>query len=144
MSLLSGRLEPELADLIYPPPRRVAVLGLSDRAGRPSHDVAALLLRWGYEIIPVRPGQGTILGQPCHATLSCVPGPVDIVDVFRRSEHVRGHLDDILSVRPRLLWLQDGVRDDAVAEAARRAGIAVVQDDCLARRIGELRVAHGD
>ena len=143
MSLFSGRLDRELADLIYPPPRTVAVLGLSDRAGRPSYEVAALLLRWGYEILPVRPGQGTILGRPCHATLSCVPGPVDIVDVFRRSEHVRGHLDDILAVRPKLLWLQDGVRDDAVAEAARRAGIAVVQDDCLARRIAELRVAHG-
>ncbi len=137
----AGPLSRELTELIYPPPRRVAVLGASPDPSRPSHEVASLLLRWGYEVFPVRPGASTLFGRPAYGSLSELP-PVDIVDVFRRSEHVRSHLDDILAVRPRVLWLQDGVTDDQVAEAARRVGILVVQDDCLARRIAALRAAH--
>ena len=138
MSPHPGPLSRELADLIYPPPRRVAVLGASPNPLRPSHEVASLLVRWGYEVFPVRPGLTTLFGRPAYESLSQLP-PVDIVDVFRRSEHVQSHLADILALRPKLLWLQDGVRDEQVAEEARRLGIVVVQDDCLARRIAELR-----
>ena len=141
MSPHPGPLSSELAALIHPPPRRVAVVGASPNPSRPSHEVASLLLHWGYEVFPVRPGLSTLFGRPAYDSLSQVP-PVDIVDVFRRSEFVESHLPEILALRPQLLWLQDGVRDDRVAEEARRQGIVVVQDDCLARRIAELRAAR--
>lgn len=131
-----------MEEFIYPPPRTVAVIGLSDRKGRPSRDVADALLHWGYDVIPVNPAYPSVLGRTAYATLGLIPRRIDIVDVFRRSEHVRQHLEDILLVSPRLLWLQDGVRDDEVAESARRRGITVVQDDCLARRIAALRARH--
>lgn len=138
-----GPLSKSLVDLIFPPPRSVAVVGASPDSRRPSHEVAMALLRWGYDVIPIRPGVSELFGRSAYATLSDVPFPVDIVDVFRRSEHVQSHLAEILAARPRVLWLQDGVRDDAAAAAARELGIVVVQDDCLARRVGELRADRG-
>jgi len=143
MSYREIQLEAAVLELMYPPPRTVAVLGWSDRPGRPSREVALALSHWGYLVIPVNPQIPTTPANAVYPTLRQVPGVIDIVDVFRRSEHVQQHLEDILLVRPRLLWLQDGVEDDVTAEAARRAGILVVQDDCLARRIAGLRAAHG-
>jgi predicted CoA-binding protein len=128
-------LDPAVFKVVYPPPLTVAVIGLSDRPGRPSHDVAGALLRWGYRVIPVNPGIESAHGIRSLPDLASVPNHVDVVDVFRRSEHVQGHLSDILNKKPRLLWLQDGVRDDHVAAEARRAGILVIQNDCIARRL---------
>ena len=138
-----SELAPEIAAIIFPPPRTIAVLGLSDRPGRPSLEVAEALLRWGYDVVPVNPAVPSILGRPAFATLGQIQRAIDVVDVFRRSECVREHLPDILIARPRLLWLQDGVRDDFVAAAARAEGIQVVQNDCLARRISGLRAGLG-
>jgi len=131
--------DPVVVRAVYPPPRRIAIIGLSDRIGRPSHDVAGALLRWGYEVVPVNPGRDTILHQTCYPDLAHVPGPVDIVDVFRRSEHLEDHAEDILAKMPVVLWLQDGVRDDRLAARARALGILVVQDDCIGRRVGGWR-----
>lgn len=136
--MILDALDPAIALAVYPPPRTVAVIGLSNRPGRPSHDVAGALLRWGYHVIPVNPGIESVFDVPCHPDLTSVSEAVDIVVVFRRSEFVRQHLDDILARKPGLLWLQDGVRDDQVATAARQAGILVVQDDCIARRVAML------
>ena len=101
--------------------RRIAVVGLSPKPERPSHGVAAYLQRAGYTIIPVRPTGATILGEPVHSNLraAAAAGPIDIVDVFRRSEFVPALLDDLLAIRPRLVWLQVGIRDDADGAAAR-------------------------
>ena len=134
----SEALDPAIAQAVFPPPRTVAVIGLSNRPGRPSHDVAGALLRWGYRVIPVNPGIESVLGVPCYPDLASVPETVDIVNVFRRSEYVPEHLEDILLKRPILLWLQDGVREEQVALAAREAGMLVVQDDCIARRVAAL------
>ena len=114
--------------------RRIAVVGLSPKPERPSHRVAAYLQRAGYTIIPVRPTGATILGEPVHSNLraAAVAGPIDIVDVFRRSEFVPALLDDLLAVRPRLVWLQVGIRDDATAGRLEAEGIPVVMDRCLA------------
>jgi uncharacterized protein len=114
--------------------RRIAVVGLSPNPGRPSHRVAAYLQRAGYTIIPVRPTGGTILGEPVHSNLlaAAAAGPIDIVNVFRRSEFVPALLDDLLAVRPRLVWLQTGIRDDSTAERLEANGIPVVMDRCLA------------
>ena len=114
--------------------RRIAVVGLSPKPERPSHGVAAYLQRAGYTIIPVRPTGATILGEPVHSNLQAAAnaGPIDIVDVFRRSEFVPALLDDLLAIRPRLVWLQVGIRDDATAERLEAEGIPVVMDRCLA------------
>ena len=114
--------------------RRVAVVGLSPKPERPSHGVAAYLQRAGYTIIPVRPTGVTILGEPVHPNLraAAATGPIDIVNVFRRSEFVPALLDDLLAVRPRLVWLQVGIRDDPTAERLEADGIPVVMDRCLA------------
>jgi uncharacterized protein len=115
--------------------RRIAVVGLSPKPQRPSHSVAAYLQRAGYTIIPVHPAGGTTLGERVHPDLrsaAAQAGPIDIVNIFRRSEHVPALLDALLEVRPRLVWMQQGIRNDEVARQLEAAGIAVVMDRCLA------------
>jgi predicted CoA-binding protein len=116
--------------------RTIAVVGLSPKSWRPSHSVSAYLQRAGYRIIPVRPATtGTILGEavyPDLVTAAREAGPVDIVDVFRRSDAVAGLVPAILEVRPRLVWLQMGVVDAPSAGQIEEAGIPVVMDRCLA------------
>jgi predicted CoA-binding protein len=115
--------------------RRIAVVGLSPKAERPSHGVAAYLQRAGYRIIPVHPAGGVTLGEPVYPDLrsaAAAAGPLDIVNVFRRSEHVPALLDALLEVKPQLVWLQQGIRHDGVARSLEAAGIAVVMDRCLA------------
>ena len=116
--------------------RRIAVLGIRSElyADRPAHYVPAYLARAGFEIVPVpvyEPEVSKILGQPVYRRLTDVPGEIDLVDVFRRSEHLDGHLDEILSKKPKAVWLQSGIYDDRFAEQLARVGIKVVQDRCL-------------
>lgn len=118
------------------PVRRIAVLGIKpeSHADRPAHYVPAYLQRAGFDIVPVPvyyPEVTTILGRPVVRRLVDIPGPVDLVDVFRRSEDVPGHLEDFLAARPRIVWFQSGIRNDEVAAALEAAGIVVVQDRCL-------------
>jgi predicted CoA-binding protein len=117
--------------------RRIAVVGASPNAARPSHTVAAYLQRAGYEIVPVRPGVAELLGVPAWPDLvsAAAAGPIDVVDVFRRSEFIAELVPQLLAVRPKLVWLQLGIRDDRAADTLREAGIVVVQDHCL-------KVAH--
>ena len=116
--------------------RRIAVLGIrSERfADRPAFYVARYMATAGYEVIPVpvyEPEVREILGQPVYRSLSAVPGEIDMVDVFRRAEDIPRHIEDILAKRPRSVWFQLGIRNDAAAEQLARAGIKVVQDECL-------------
>lgn len=116
--------------------RRVAVLGIKpeSHAGQPAHYVPAYLASQGVEIAPVPvyyPDIPTILGRPVYRRVADVPGPIDIIDVFRRSEDVSQHVGDLLAARPRAVWLQLGIRDDETAETLARAGVLVVQDRCL-------------
>ncbi|HMU60315.1 MAG TPA: CoA-binding protein [Gemmatimonadales bacterium] len=114
--------------------RRIAVVGLSRKPHRASHSVSAYMQRQGYEIVPVHPAGGVTLGEPVHRDLrsAAATGPIDIVNIFRRSEFVPALLDEILEVRPRLVWMQLGVEDEATARTLRDAGITVVMDRCLA------------
>ena len=114
--------------------RRIAVVGLSRKPERPSHGVAAYLQQAGYTIIPVHPVSGFTLGEPVQPDLrsAASTGPIDIVNIFRRSEHVPALLDAILDVKPALVWMQVGIRNDDVARTLEAAGIAVVMDRCLA------------
>jgi uncharacterized protein len=115
--------------------RRVAVLGIKTEAqsSAPAYYVPAYLQRAGYAIVPVPvyyPDVTEILGEPVYRRLADVPGELDLVVVFRRSRDVPAHLDDMLAARPRAVWFQLGIRNDAVAAALADAGIDVVQDRC--------------
>jgi predicted CoA-binding protein len=115
--------------------RRIAVVGLSRKPDRPSHGVAAYLQRAGYTIIPVHPAGGVTLGEPVHPDLrsaAAAAGPIDIVNIFRRSEHVPALLEQLLEVQPQLVWMQVGIRHPEVARKLEEAGIAVVMDRCIA------------
>ena len=116
--------------------RRVAVLGArpSSLSHKAAYYVPESLQQMGLTVVPVvvHGHEDThILGEPVYRRLADVPGPIDLVDVFRRSEDVPGHVDDILGSSPRAVWLQSGIRHDAVAERLARSGIQVVQDRCL-------------
>lgn len=127
--------EPDRVRDILASAQRIAVVGLSPRPERPSHSVSRYLQRAGYRIIPVRPGpEGSILGEPIVHDLASAArgGPIDIVDVFRRSEAIPDLVEPILAVRPRLVWLQVGVVHEAAARRIEAAGIPVVMDHCLA------------
>ena len=115
---------------------RIAVLGIKPetRADQPAHFVPVYTMEAGFEVIPVPvyyPEVTEILGKPVYRRLVDVPGDVDIVNVFRRPEHIPPHVDDILAKRPRAVWMQLGIRNDDAAERLARAGIEVVQDRCL-------------
>ncbi len=115
---------------------RVVVLGIKPESARsqPAHYVPAYLVGAGVEVVPVPvyyPDVTEILGEPVVRDLRSVRGHVDIVDVFRRSEDVADHVDDLIALRPTTVWLQSGIRDDVSAERLARAGIQVVQDRCL-------------
>ncbi|MGH7614429.1 MAG: CoA-binding protein [Gemmatimonadales bacterium] len=114
--------------------RTVAVVGLSTNPTRPSHSVARYLLRAGYRIVPVNPGHATILGERCYPTLAAAArdAAIDVVDVFRRSEYAGAVVDEAIPLQPRLIWLQQGVVDEAAAARAAAAGIPCVMDRCLA------------
>ena len=116
--------------------KRIAILGLSETPGRPSHNVAKALQKFGYRIIPVNPGATEILGEPAFPDLESAlkgAGPVDVMDVFRRPEHVAAIVDDCIRLEVPALWLQDGVIDEAAATRARDGGIFTVMNRCMFR-----------
>lgn len=127
---------PEAMARILAEHRRIAVLGMKPetRADRAAFYVPAYMARHGYDIIPVPvyyPEVSEILGRAVYRSLLDIPGPVDMVNVFRRSADVPAHLRDILAIHPRSVWLQLGIRNDEVAAVLARAGIQVIQDRCL-------------
>ena len=111
--------------------RRVAVVGASDRPERPSFGVLAWMVARGYEVVPVNPilQGGYILGRQVVGTLTAAC-PLDMVDVFRRSENAGEVVDEAIRLRAKVVWLQLGVVDHAAADRARRAGLTVVMDRC--------------
>ncbi|MFN8642973.1 MAG: CoA-binding protein [Candidatus Binatia bacterium] len=113
--------------------RRVAVVGISADPTRPSHEVASYLRAHGYAILPVNPNLAAWEGLPCSPDLHAAPAPVEVVDVFRRSEHAGAAVDEAIAVGARAVWLQDGVVDHAAAARARAAGLLVVMDRCMLR-----------
>ena len=116
--------------------RTIAVVGLSPKTERPSHGVARYLQRVGYQIVPVNPGHGEILGERSYPTLAAAAHDhaIDVVDVFRRSERAGAVVEEAIALRPppRLIWLQQGVVDAAAQACAEAAGIPFVMDSCLA------------
>ena len=113
--------------------RTLAVVGLSPKQARPSHRVARAMQGFGYRIIPVRPAVTEVLGEPAYARLEDVPGPVDLVVVFRAPVHVAPVVDACIARGFPRLWLQDGVVNPEEARRAQAAGIEVVMDRCVWR-----------
>lgn len=116
--------------------RRVAVLGIKTeaQADQAAFYVPKYLAGVGVEVIPIPvyyPDVQQILGRPVYRRVADVPGPLDIVDVFRRPADIDAHVDDLIAARPAVVWFQKGIRNDAAAERLARAGIEVVQDHCL-------------
>jgi predicted CoA-binding protein len=120
--------------------RTIAVVGASPRRERPSHGVMAYLQRRGYRTIPVNPNAAgiTINGESCYARLADVPEPIDMVDVFRRTEMVGGVVDQAIAVGAKVVWMQLGVRDDDAAARAEAHGLQVVMNRCPAIEIPRL------
>jgi predicted CoA-binding protein len=108
----------------------IAVVGLSSEPGRASYGVAKYLQGQGYHIIPVNPRETTILNETCYPDLSTIPVPVDMVDVFRRSEAVPEIVDEAIKIGAKAIWLQEGIVHEEAAARARKAGLKVVMDKC--------------
>lgn len=109
----------------------IAVVGLSANPMRPSHGVSQYMQSRGYRIIPVNPGHDVVLGEASYRTLDDVPVPVDIVNIFRRSEHVAPIVDAAIRIGAKAVWMQEGIVDESSAERARAAGLFVVMDRCI-------------
>jgi uncharacterized protein len=120
--------------------RTIAVVGLSSSSWRPSHGVAAYMQRVGYRIIPVNPNETEVLGEKSWASLSELQDPIDLVDVFRRSEEAGAVVDQAIAVGAKAVWLQEGVIDKAAAQRALDAGLLVVMDRCWLKEHARRRV----
>jgi uncharacterized protein len=111
--------------------KTIAVVGLSSSPLRPSHGVAAYMQSQGYRIIPVNPRVDYVLGEKSYASLLEVPEPIDIVNIFRRSEFVPEIVDQAIQLKAPVVWMQEGVVHERAAAKARAAGILVMMDSCI-------------
>jgi hypothetical protein len=136
----TGRIITADADIktILSSSKTIAVLGLSPKPGRDSYQVAAYLKDRGYTVIPVRPAQAEILGEKAYPSLDEVPGPMDIVDVFRSSEQILPHAHEALRRKPGTFWMQEGIENREAAALLTAAGIDVVMDRCIKREHARL------
>ena len=111
--------------------RTIAVVGLSPKSNRPSHQVASYLLSAGYTVIPVNPGQVEILGQKCYPHLVDVPVPVEVVNIFRSPRDVSPVVEAAIRIKAKVVWMQTGIVHEEAATRAKAAGIVVVMDRCI-------------
>lgn len=116
--------------------KTIAVLGLSPKPERASHQVAGYLKAQGYRIIPIRPGEAEILGEKVYASLDDVNGPIDIIDVFRNSDQVMAHAHEAIRLKPKVFWMQLYIENKEAAALLTEAGIDVVVNRCI-------KVEHG-
>jgi predicted CoA-binding protein len=110
--------------------KNIAVVGLSPKPHRPSHQVARYLMEAGYTIIPVNPGQDEILGMTCYPNLQAIPTPLDMVDIFRRQEKVMPIVEDAIAIGAKFIWMQEGIVNKEAAAKAEAAGLSVIMDRC--------------
>ncbi len=109
----------------------ITVVGLSSQKWRPSYSVSEYMQQAGYRIIPVNPFETEVLGEKAYPSLDDVPGPIEIVDIFRRSEFVPDVVEAAIRRNARVIWMQLGVVNEAAAARARGAGLEVVTDRCI-------------
>ncbi len=118
----------------------IAVVGLSSKRYRPSYGVSEYMKKAGYRIIPVNPREKEVLGETAYPDLDSVPGPVDIVDIFRRSEFVPDIVEAAIRKGARVIWMQEGVIHEAAARRGEAAGLIVIMDRCILK--DHRRLAH--
>jgi uncharacterized protein len=111
--------------------RNIAVVGLSSHTWRPSYSVSQYMQTMGYRIIPVNPRETEVLGEKAYATLDDVPEPFEIVDIFRRVEHIPDIVEAAIRCKARVVWMQQGLVHDAAAARARASGLEVVMNRCI-------------
>ena len=134
---------PKIIDMIFESTNTIAIVGLSDDPSRPSHRIGSYLLDNGYKVIPVNPNLDFVFGIKSYPNLLQVPGQIDLVNIFRRSEHVLPVVEDAIEIEVKSIWMQDGVQDTDAEKMAMKAGIMVVMNDCVYRqhklRLGKLK-----
>jgi predicted CoA-binding protein len=111
--------------------RTIAVVGISPKESRDSNRVAKYLMNQGYEIVPVNPGQRVILEKPCYRTLSDIPFPIDLADLFLNPKRVPTVVDQAIDIGVPVIWMQEGVVHNKAAQKARKKGIQVVMNKCI-------------
>jgi predicted CoA-binding protein len=120
--------------------RTIAMVGASSDPERPSHRIMRRMLDAGYRVIPVNPKETEVHGQRAYGSLGEIPDPIDIVDVFRRSEDAPAIADEAIAVHAKVLWLQLGVSSEEAARRAEAAGLTVVMDRCIGATHIELQI----
>jgi len=130
---MTDQMEPMLEDLkrILATTKTIAVVGLSNKPDRPSHEIAAYLQAEGYRIIPVNPTISETLGEKAYPSLRDIPEPVHVVQVFRKPEDVPPVVDDAIAIGAKVVWMQPGIVHEVAAARARSAGLKVVMDTCM-------------
>ncbi|HLI34411.1 MAG TPA: CoA-binding protein [Terriglobia bacterium] len=123
--------------------KTLVVVGLSPKPSRPSHGVAAYMRSHGYHVIPVNPNVDSIFHETCYASLEEIPGPVEVVVIFRKPEFVPEIVDDAIRKGAKVIWMQEGIRHEEAARRARQAGLEVVQDRCILKEHAKRFVADG-
>ena len=111
--------------------RTIAIVGISPKESRDSNRVAQYLIKKGYEIVPVNPGQRDMLGKPCFKTLSDIPFPIDMADLFLNPKRVPPVVDQAIDMGVQVIWMQEGVVHNKAAQKAREKGIEVVMNKCI-------------
>ncbi len=133
--------DPKVIAEILEKARTIAVVGMSDKTWRASHNIGKYLAANGYRVLPVNPALKEVLGVPCYPDLDAAQAAamaqtgtgIDLVDVFRASEHVPAIVDDVIRLGIRYLWLQDDVMHEEAVGRARAAGVKCVENDCIFR-----------
>jgi uncharacterized protein len=121
----------------------LAVVGLSPNPSRPSHGVAAYMLAHGYRVVPVNPNAESVFHERCYPTLDEVPGPIDVVVIFRQPEHVPPIVESAIRKQVRVIWMQEGIRHEEAARRARQAGLEVVEDRCILKEHAKRFITEG-
>jgi predicted CoA-binding protein len=130
-------MDQKFIDLLHDA-QEIAVVGISDKPERDSHAVAAFLQGLGYRIVPINPRLMEVLGETCYPTLAAYGKPVDIVDIFRKPEAVPPIVDEAISTGAKAVWMQEGVSHIEAARKALKAGLLVVQDQCIKKVLASL------
>jgi len=110
--------------------RTIAVVGASSNPARASNHVASYMKAQGYRVIPVNPNEQTVIGEQAYPSLTAVPGSIDLVDIFRKSEDVLPVVEEAIARGAKAIWMQEGVINEAAAQLAREAGLTVVMNRC--------------
>jgi len=120
--------------------RRIAVVGASARPDRPSLGIMKMLIAAGFDVVPVTPMEEKVLGRATFPSLSDVPGPIDIVDVFRRPTETPPIAEDAVKIHAKTFWLQEGITNDEAAFIAASGGLTVVMDACIGKTVHRLNI----